>query len=146
MAALEGSGFGAYVRNSVFLYPAANILHVLAAMGFFALVAAMDLSLLGKLGGAAPKEVVARLRPWAILCLVTLALTGLTLLAPEATAIAGNTAFRLKLLAILLALGNVALAELAVRRGALRAMRNTALASLALWLVVAALGRAIAYF
>ncbi len=144
-AALEGSGFGAYVRNSVFLYPAANILHVLAVIGFFATVAAMDLSLMNVLRGAEPRQVIARLRGWAIACFVVIAATGTVLFAAEATAIAANPVFRLKLLAILLALANVAVNEWALRRGEGAAARRTAFASLLLWLTVAGLGRAIAY-
>jgi hypothetical protein len=145
-AALEGSGFGATIRNSVFLYPAANILHVLAVMGFFALVAAMDLSLLKVLRGTDPKDVIARLRPWALACLILIIATGIILFTPEATAIAANPAFRLKLMAIVLALANVAANEWAVRQAEPGSARATALLSLLLWPAVAALGRSIAYF
>lgn len=144
-AALEGSGLGVLARNSVYLYPAANILHVLGVMGFFAAVAAMDLSLAGVLRGTPPREVIRRLRPFALLCFVLVAATGLVLLAPEATAIGANPAFLLKGLAILLALANLGANEWAVRRSAESAAAATAIASLALWLCVAALGRAIAY-
>lgn len=144
-AALEGSGFGVYVRNAVLLYPAANILHVLAVLGFFATVAAMDLSLLNVLRGADPRRAISRLRGWAVALFITIAATGIVLFAAEATAIAANPAFRLKLLAILLALANAALAEWALRRGESVVARRAALASLLLWLSVAGLGRAIAY-
>jgi len=145
-AALEGSGFGAYVRNSVYLYPAANILHVLAVMSIFALVAIMDLSLLRALPGTSPKEVIARLRPWAMACLVLIAATCVVLFAPEATAIARNPAFQLKLAAIALALANVAANSWAMQRARLTLAAATAGLSLLFWLTVAALGRAIAYF
>ena len=48
--ALQESGFGGFARNSVVLYPAANVLHVLGVISFFGLVATMDLAVLG-LGG-----------------------------------------------------------------------------------------------
>ncbi len=145
--ALQESWFGALVRQSALLYPAANILHVLGVMGFFALVAAMDLALLGVLGRAPPKQTVAALRPFAVLLLVLVAATGLVLFAPEAVAIAGNPAFRAKLVLILLALANVLANEWALRRrgdGA-RVVQITAGLSVLGWLIVAALGRLIAY-
>jgi hypothetical protein len=145
--ALQDSSFAQFVRNSVWLYPAANILHVLGIMGFFALVAAMDLSILRKLGAASAKDVITRLRPWAIAALVVIAATGIVLLAPEAVPIAGNPAFQLKFTAIALALLNIGLNEWAIRRSGESAAlaRFTAGASLALWLFVAAMGRSIAY-
>ena len=44
---LQESGYGGFIRNSVFFYPAANVLHVLGVISFFGLVATMDLALLG---------------------------------------------------------------------------------------------------
>lgn len=141
--ALQDSAFAQFVRNSVWLYPLANILHVLMVMGFFALVAAMDLSVLRKLGPAPAKDVIARLRPWAFAALAVIAATGIVLLAPEAVPIAGNPAFQLKFAAIALALLNVGLNSWALAKGS--DGRATAAASLALWLTVAAMGRSIAY-
>jgi hypothetical protein len=141
--ALQESAFAHFVRNSVWLYPAANILHVLGVMGFFALVAAMDLSILRLLGPTPAKDIIARLRPFAIAGLILLAATGIVLLAPEAAPIAGNPAFQLKFAAIALALLNVILNTRAQANG--RNGRMTAAASLALWLFVAAMGRSIAY-
>jgi hypothetical protein len=145
--ALQESWFGALVRQSVILYPAANILHVLGVMGFFALVAAMDLALLGVLGPAPPKRIIAALRPFAILLLVLVAATGLVLFAPEAVAMAGNPAFQAKLVLLALGLANVAANEWAMReRGADSGLaRATAGLSLIAWLSAAALGRLIAY-
>lgn len=142
--ALQESGFGDLVRQSPLLYPAANILHVLGVMGFFALVAAMDLALVGALGATPARQLIARLRPFAVALLVLVAATGLVLFAPEAVAVAGNPAFQAKLVLILLALANVIANEWALRRSAGLA-RLTAGLSLLAWLAVAALGRLIAY-
>jgi hypothetical protein len=147
LAALQDSGFAAYVRQSVFLYPLANVTHVLAVLAFFASVAAMDLRLLGVFGGVPAGKLIGRLRPVAAAAFALIVATGLTLFAPEAEAIGRNPAFRLKLVAILIALGNVWLNARAVRRNGDGAplVRATAALSLALWLMVAAAGRLIAY-
>ncbi|MDC7790053.1 hypothetical protein PQJ75_30645 [Rhodoplanes sp. TEM] len=147
LAALEGSGFAAQVRESIVLYPAANVLHVLAVMVFFAGVAAMDLRILGLLPGPDPARVVARLRPLSAAALGVIVASGVLLFLPEATRTAGNPAFLAKLVAIGVAVINLAVNDLASRRGTGHAMlvRATAAVSLALWLVVAALGRLIAY-
>ena len=144
---LQDSSFAQYVRNSVWLYPTANILHVLMVMTFFSLVAAMDLSLLRALGSAPAKVVIARLRPWAFVALIAIAATGSVLLAPEAVPLAGNLAFQVKLAAITLALANVGLNEWAVRNmpDSAGLVRFSAAASLVIWLFVAAMGRSIAY-
>jgi hypothetical protein len=142
--ALQESWFGDLARRSALLYPAANILHVLGVMGFFALVAVMDLALLGALKPVAPRQLVARLRPIALGLFLLVAATGLVLLAPEAAAIAGNPAFLAKGALLLLALANVIANTLALRRSE-AAARLTAGLSLLLWLGVAALGRLIAY-
>jgi hypothetical protein len=146
--ALQESGFGAHVRNSVWLYPVANVLHVLAVMGFFALVAMMDARLIAGSAATGARDMVRRLRPWALALFLLIAATGFILLTPEAVPIATNPAFQLKALALLLALVNVAVNMLLLRRPGevTMAARVTAVLSLILWLGVAALGRSIAYF
>jgi hypothetical protein len=143
---LQESGFGLFVRNSVFFYPAANILHVVGVMAFFGLVATMDLALLG-VGGGPAKQVIARLRPFAVALLLLIAATGSVLFVAEAVVIAANTAFQFKIALLGLALANVILNEWALRSrgdGASLA-RRTGLVSLFAWIGVAALGRLIAY-
>jgi hypothetical protein len=147
LAAVQDSGFGALVRQSVFLYPLANVTHVLAVLVFFATVATMDFRLLGIFKGLPAAALIARLRPLAVVALVVIAVTGLTLFVPEAATIARNPAFQFKLAAIAFALANVALNTRALRRHgeASAVTRLTAGLSLALWLTVAAAGRMIAY-
>ncbi|MGZ8325858.1 MAG: DUF6644 family protein [Rhodoplanes sp.] len=147
LEAVQASAFAAYVRDSVLLYPLANVAHVVAVMVFFAAVAVMDLRLLRVIRGMPVPLVIERLRPVAVGALVVIAATGLTLFVPEAAATARNQAFLLKLAAIALALGNIAVNEWALRRDgeSSRTVQVTAGLSLALWLSTAALGRAIAY-
>ena len=146
-AAIQDSAAGAYVRDSVYLYPAANVLHVLAVLAFFASVAAMDLRLLGAIRGEPAKAVIARLRPVSIGAALLILASGATLFVPEAVALARNGAFQLKMAAVAIGLINVAVNERAMRRQGEASLpaRSTAALSLALWLAVAALGRLIAY-
>jgi len=109
-------------------------------------VATMDLALLG-VGQTPAKQVVRRLRPFAVALLVLIAATGSVLFVAEAVAIAANPVFQLKVILILLALANVVGNELVLRsRGDGSSLaRLTAGVSLLAWLGVAALGRLIAY-
>jgi hypothetical protein len=147
LAELQASGLAQAMRSSVYLYPAANVLHVLGALTFFAAVAAMDVRVLSRAGLAETRAFIGRVRPVAFAGLLVQATTGIMLLAPEATHIGHNPAFRLKVLAILLGLANVLVLETAIRKGGVtRLVRASAVASLALWLSTAAAGRLIAYF
>jgi hypothetical protein len=145
--ALQESSFAVYVRDSVFLYPFANITHVVGVIAFFGLVATMDLRLLGVFGGVPAKPIITKLRPIALIVLMIIAASGFILFSAEAVALAGNPAFQIKLTAIVLALGNIAVNEWSLRREGepAAAVRITAGLSLFAWLFVATMGRSIAY-
>jgi hypothetical protein len=148
---IEVSALAQTLRRSVWLYPAANVLHVLGVMTFFAAVAAMDVKALRSSNAADLRGFIGRIRPFAILLLALLVTTGLLLFLPEASHIAHNTVFQAKLAVIGLALLNVLALQKALGGASPAAaipgsVRLTALASLVLWLAVAALGRLIAYF
>ncbi len=148
LAALQASALAAAMRNSVFLYPLANVLHILGALTFFAAVAAMDVRVLCRSPLAGTRAFIGRVRPVAVAGLGVQLVTGVMLLAPEATHIGHNPAFQVKLAAILLGLLNVAILEIAIRRAEMvnAAARASALASLAFWVATATAGRLIAYF
>ncbi len=137
----------ALVRNSTFVYPIANVTHVVAVIAFFGIVAVMDLRLLRVFGGAPASQVVARLRPVALIILLVIVVAGLVLFSAEAVALARNTVFRIKIAAIGLALLNIAVNEWSLRNygEAAPLVRFTAAVSLLAWLLIAALGRTIAY-
>lgn len=146
-AALQDSSFAGLVRNSTFVYPIANVTHVVAVIAFFGIVAVMDLRLLRVFGGAPASQLVARLRPVALVILLVIAMAGLVLFSAEAVALARNTAFRIKIAALGLALLNIAVSEWSLRNygEAAPLVRFTAGFSLLAWLLIAALGRTIAY-
>lgn len=148
LLALEQSFAGQYVRDAVLLYPLANVAHVLAVLVFFAAVAVMDFALLGLLRGAAAMEIVARFRRLAVGAFGVLALTGSVLFLPEASAVAANPAFLVKLGLIFLGLANVRLLGWAMQGAGADVpglARACAVVSLLVWLLVAACGRFIAY-
>jgi hypothetical protein len=151
LLAAESSPLAAAMRTSLFLYPLANVIHVLAALTLFAAVAAMDVKLLRASSIGDARAFIARVRPWAALALVVQIASGVLLFAPEATHIWMNPVFRVKLILIAIALVNVIAVEVMIRRGGgedapTGAARGSAVVSLGLWLSVAAAGRLIAYF
>lgn len=135
--ALEQSAFAAAIRQSIWIYPVANVGHIVALAVFAGAVAIMDVRLLGGFAASSPRIVIARARRAAILALSGLALTGFLLFAAEASHVIVNPVFLVKLALIGAGLANVAIYELGARRAGY--------ASLALWLLVAACGRTIAY-
>ena len=56
--ALEQSGFAAAIRQSPWLYPAANIGHIVSLVIFAGALAVMDIRLLGGLAATAPGRVL----------------------------------------------------------------------------------------
>ena len=153
--ALEQSGFGAAIRQSTWLFPAANVGHVLALALFAGALAVMDIRLLGGLSATSPARVLMRARSAAITAFVMLAVTGFMQFSADASHLIINPVFQIKLALIGLGLANLAIFEFGVKRSvvdlspgvAMPASAKTAgFMSLAIWLVVAACGRSIAYF
>ena len=155
LGAIEHSGFAAAARESVWIYPAANVGHILALTVFAASVAMIDARLLGAFGAITPRAFLRPVRYLAAGGFLAMLATGSVLFAAEATHVATNPVFQIKLTLIGLALLNAVLFELfsAAKVHALPAgggipplARLSAVLSLALWFCVAAAGRLIAYF
>ena len=150
LQALEASGFAAAMRGSLFLYPLANVVHILAMLVFFAAVAAMDIRVFRAATVANARAFIDRVRPVAIGAFLFQLGSGIMLLAPEASHVWMNTVFRVKLVAIAIGLGNVLILEFLIRRPGRETVgggvRGAAALSLAAWLTTATLGRLIAYF
>ena len=70
---LEGSGIGAEIRRSVWIYPAANVGHVAAVAAFAGALTVMDLVLLGVIKARDRARLVLRSRRWAIALLLLVA-------------------------------------------------------------------------
>lgn len=153
--ALEASGFAAAIRQSIWLYPAANIGHVVALVFFAGAIAVMDVRLLGGLAATAPGPLIARARTVALVALAGLAVTGFMLFAAEASHVVMNPVFLTKMALVGTGLVNVAIYEFGAKHavaglapGARMPMRAkiAGALSLGLWVLVAACGRSIAYF
>jgi hypothetical protein len=153
LGALEHSGLGLAVRQSVWVYPAANVGHVAFVTAFFAAVVVLDLILLGVIPGGAALAVRAKRAAMAIFVLV--ASTGAVLFIAEASHVASNPVFLTKLAVIGLALLNAAVlgrramealgAGQAETAAAIEKARWAAGVSLVLWMLAVMLGRFIAY-
>lgn len=155
LQSIEQSWLGVAARESVWLYPAANVGHVLALTLFAAAVAMMDARLLGAFREVPAGRFLGTVRWLAVAAFLTMLATGSVLFAAEASHVAGNTVFLTKAGLIFAALGNIVLFEIYAGAG-VRATpagaalpsfaRISALVSLILWFGVAAAGRLIAYF
>jgi hypothetical protein len=154
LIALEQSGLGAAIRQSIWIYPAANVGHILALALFAGGVAAMDARLLGAFPAAPPVAIVRPARRIAVLGFLLMVGTGSVLFTAEASHVATNRVFQIKMALIALGLINALLASRPLRAYLDEApafapvparVRVSALLSLVIWFSVAASGRLIAY-
>jgi hypothetical protein len=115
----------------------------------------MDLRLIGAFPATDPAELIARARTFAAAALCGLAATGFFLFSAEASHVAMNPVFQIKMLLVAAGLANIAMFQFVASRqltgvppGAPmpRAARIAGYSSLVIWFAVAACGRAIAYF
>lgn len=153
--ALEASSVGAAIRQSTWIYMAANVGHIVALVCFAGAVAVMDLRMAGVFAATAPGRILRGARIAAILAFLGLVVTGSVLFIAEASHVIVNPVFQLKLGLILLGLINVAVFEFSVAPKVTglppltplpRAARTAGILSIVLWLAVAICGRSIAYF
>ena len=151
--ALQESALGHLMRSSPFLYPAAEILHILGFVVLVGSIVALDLRLLG-LGRSIAIQPMAQLllglsRAGFILAVCM----GFLLFSADAAHVARNPAFQAKLLLIAAALVNIAIAHLGPwrraplwRGDAPVGAKASGFASLLLWIGAICAGRLIAYF
>jgi hypothetical protein len=151
---LEGTALATVVRESAWLYPTAELLHILGFVLLVGAAAMFDLRLLGLSRTVPVRALAGHLLPWSRTGLLVVVPTGLLMFASDATAMAANPAFRLKLLLILAG----GLNALAFHLGPFRSVRDwdrgapspararlAAVLSLLIWTAVIAAGRLIAY-
>jgi hypothetical protein len=109
LVALEQSALGAAMRQSEMLYPAAEVLHIIGFVLLAGSIIGFDLRVLG-INRRLPALAFARHNvPLAMIGFAVAAPTGLMLFATEATSIAVNTAFQIKLALIATGLANAGL-------------------------------------
>jgi hypothetical protein len=151
---LEGTAFGSAVRESLWLYPAFEILHLFGIVLLVGAIAMTDVRLLGA-SPRLPVTLTARhLLPWVWVGFALAVASGASLFSGFATDYFVNTAFRIKLVLLALAGANAVLFHLRVYRGVATwnegmrppaAARVFAVVSIVLWFSIIAAGRLIAY-
>lgn len=155
LVALETSPLGDALRQSLWLYPLVEVMHILGLALLVGSIVAFDLRLLGARAPLLPADALSRLLlPVAVTGFALTVPTGLLLFTAEATALIGNPAFLLKMALLALALANIAVFHSrAGRRMTVwsladrppLAARLAGAASLTLWIAILACGRLIAY-
>ncbi len=151
---LEQTTVGAGVRQSLWLFPAIETVHLVGMAALLGTVGTFDLRLMGLiLQGESVTGLSRRVLPWAAAAFGLQAITGGLLFSSEASHMVANPAFRFKMLLIILA-GVHALTFHVISRRSLSAWNRTAppiaakiagLASMLLWVGVVAAGRWIGF-
>jgi hypothetical protein len=147
----EASWLGAGIRESRWLFPVIESLHLLGLAALGGMVLVVNLSLLGLgLGRPSSAQLWRDLRPWFLGSLAVMLATGLLLFSSEAVKLYYHGAFWVKMSALILSLlftatvqRSTALADPA--RISARRSRAVALISLLLWFLVGAGGRWIGF-
>ncbi len=154
VAALEQGSIASAMRDSLWLFPLVETVHI---MGFSILVGAVvmfDLRILGISKRISVRLMARHLLPWSMAALLLIVPTGTLMFASEASDLVGNRAFVIKMLLLMLAGVNAAAFHLGSFRGAEFWDQNTpspagaklhAIASLLIWAGVITCGRMIAY-
>ena len=152
---LAETPFSTGIRESTYVYPIIESVHVLSLCVFVGLLLSWDLRLLGiTLRRVAVSEVWARLIPWITLGAVLMVFSGLLLFASDPVRFFGNIFFRVKALGLFLALLNAMAFHLGIERKLLdcdtavvtpRAAKLAGAISIGLWAVIVVTGRFVAY-
>jgi hypothetical protein len=152
---IEHSGIGEWMRGNVLAMPYVEAAHVVFITLVFGTILVVDLRLLGLLDRGRPvTRVAGEMLRWTWTAFAGAALTGALYFAANATTYWFNTAFRFKMVCILLAGVNMAVFHLVAWKGvaswdrearAPRAARVAGALSLLLWLTVITLGRVIGF-
>ena len=145
--ALEATPVGDCIRNSVWLFPAIEAVHLLALALLGGAILMLDLRLLGLgLSNRPASSVERETRPWLIGALAVMVVTGSLLGVSEALKLYDKQAFWVKMIALACTLlFTFAVKIPLVHRGPGWAARLLAVLSLALWLTVAIAGRWIGF-
>jgi hypothetical protein len=152
---LEQTSVGASVRESLWLFPAIETVHLLGMAALVGTVAVLDFRLLGwMLRQKRFSELAKRLLPWAWAGFAAQVITGTLLFSSEAVKVYSNPAFRLKMLLILLAGVHGMIFHWTVYRGVAAwddsvapplGAKVSGLLSILLWIGVVAAGRFIGF-
>lgn len=146
----EATALGQLVRNSVWLFPVIEAVHLLALSLLGGALLIVDLRLLGLgMTGASPSSLARSARPWLVTALVAMLVSGVLLFLSEAVKCYYNQSFWVKILTLPIAIAFTFWvrqpAALADTTGTALRSRLVGVLSIALWFVVAAAGRWIGF-
>jgi hypothetical protein len=154
LGALEEGSIGSMMRDSLWLFPLVETVHII---GFSILVGAIvmfDLRILGVSKRISVRLLARHLLPWSLGALLLIVPTGTLMFSSEATDLVSNRAFVVKMLLLMLAGANAAAFHLGSFRNAELWVQNApapmgaklhAVASMLIWAAVITCGRMIAY-
>ncbi|HWA37192.1 MAG TPA: DUF6644 family protein [Burkholderiales bacterium] len=154
IGAIEASGLGQAMRQSLWLYPIVEIVHLLGLALLFGSIVVLDLRLLGFGRRISVKSLAGHVLPWTAASFVLIVPSGLAMFTAHAMDFIGNPVFALKIGLILAAGINAAVFHAGAFRtaGTWDADASTPAAakvagavSLLLWISVIACGRLLAY-
>ena len=154
LIALETSEIGTLIRQSIWIYPTANIAHVVAIALFAGAIAVMDVRMMGGMAGSDPARVVRGARRAVVVALVAVLLSGAVLFTAEASHVALNPVFQIKMGLVAFGLVHAlfmggravrALDSLGPQASMPGFARFAGALSMLTWLSVVGLGRYIAY-
>ena len=154
MGAIEMSALGVAMRQSLWLYPIVEIIHLTGIALLVGSVAMLDLRLLGLSNSVPVRRLASHILPWTAASFLLIVPSGLAMFVAHAGDLIASTVFALKICLILAAGVNAAVFHAGVFRRALEwdmnrtppaAARICAGLSLLLWISVLACGRLLAY-
>jgi len=155
MGAIEASALGQAMRQSLWLYPAVEVVHIAGIALLVGSVLILDLRLLGFSRSLPLRRLAAHILPWSAASFALIVPSGLAMFVAHANELMENPVFPLKICLILLAGANAGIFHAGVFRRAAQwdvdvmppvAARAAAGVSLLLWVSVIACGRLLAYF
>lgn len=154
LKALEDSGLATAIRNSLYLFPSLEAVHVMALSLVLGTITVVDLRLLGWASKSrSAQRISTELLAWTWAAFALAVLTGFVMFMTNARVYAHNTAFQIKLVLLALAGLNMAIFHFTSARSMARWDRQAAPAlgkaaavlSLVLWVAVVAAGRVIGF-
>jgi hypothetical protein len=155
LKSVENTDLASYIRNSLYVFPMLESIHVVGLALVFGTVAVMDLRLLGLASMRRPfRKVTSDTLKWTWLAFAITFLSGGLMFTTNAAAYFHNSVFQAKMVILLLAGINMGIFELTTGRKADRwgtasstplSAKMAATVSLALWIAVIFLGRWIGF-
>lgn len=152
---IDGTAFSTAIRESVWMFPILETVHVLGIAASAGTILFVDLRLLGiAMKRERVSDVLEQLQPWTLAAFLSMAITGSLLFFSEAVKCYHSVFFQIKVGMLALAAVNAVLFHWKVYPGvaawddlaaAPARARFAGGASLTLWIGIVAMGRAIAY-